>query len=128
PDPDQRACRHNIVERNQIAGGDVDTTVRLRTPQGRLVAKTVDVDVASKGVDVSAAVQSRLQTLEPKDAVHDLRPGLTTPLQPDRLSGAKNGADWVTAADFRPNPVQAEWGLVGVFDLANAKGRGGNNE
>src|SRR6185436_20706148 len=88
----------------------------------------MDVNVAAIGVDVSTAVKSRFEAFEPKDTVHDCCIWLPAPLQAHRLSGAKDGPNWIATANLGSHPVQADGRLIRVFYLTCAERRAGNDK
>src|SRR6266498_3844337 len=61
-DPDQRSNREPFVERHQVRRRQMDAAAGLRTPQRRLIAEAVDVNVALERVDVAPAIEPWLQS------------------------------------------------------------------
>lgn len=79
--------RQCVIERQQVVGGEMDAAVGIGTAQGGFVASAVNVDVTPEGIHVTAAIEARLQSLQPEDAVGDGRPGQAAPSVADEPAG-----------------------------------------
>ena len=127
-DKHKRAFGHNIEERQQIRGGEVDAALRIRLAEVRFVAHAVDVNVTVVTVDCAALIKGWLKPAEPKNAIGDARVGVAFAVCADRFPAFENGADWFACADFFSDAMEAERGLEGIRLLARAVFGSGGGE
>lgn len=127
-DPDQRSGGDEIEQGDEVGGGEVDAAVGGGASETGFVGETVDVDVATEGVHVSAAVEAGFETFEPEDPVGDGGVGAPAPGEAYGLAGLEDRTDGPTGADLGGDAVQSEWGAIGVLDLADSEFRGGGAE
>ncbi len=106
----------------------MDAAAGGRLADGGLVAGAVDVDVASVGIHVAAAVESGLEAVQPQNARGDFGIGQAFPGVTNWLAGFERGSGRPAAADFFGDAVQAERGAIGAFRLADAEARSGAAE
>jgi hypothetical protein len=73
--PNHRATRQQIKQRDQIRVGEMDAAVRRGLAEGFLIRRAMDVNVARVRIHVDVAIQSLVQagfeTFEPQDARGD---------------------------------------------------------
>ncbi len=122
-DPDQCPQRKLPIERQEIGGAQVNTTVRSGASQRRFIARSMDVNVAPKAVHVSATIESFLKSLQPKNAMGNWSAGLALPGEPDRTSSAKNCTDGPTRANFLRYAVQAQRSSIRPRNLTDPEFR-----
>ena len=120
-DPDERAYWQEVKKEYQLAHGNVNAAMRKWTAQGRLIAKTVNVDIAAKRIHISAPVSTRLQSFQPENAVDDRSIRQSLPGQANGLAASKDGAKRVAASNFLGDAMETERGLTGIGDLARTE-------
>ena len=63
--PHERAGREQIEEGHEVATGHVDAAVGVGAPQGGFIAEAMDVNVAFKGIHISALVEAGFEAFQP---------------------------------------------------------------
>ena len=101
----------------------MDATMRGGTAQCRFIRESMDVNVAGVGIHVAAAIEARLQTFQPQDAMGDGQTRCALPSQADGFAVAKHGADGMARANLFGDAMQAQRSHVRISELAGAKSR-----
>jgi hypothetical protein len=122
-DPDQRALGQQIAEWKQVSGGQMNAAMGDSPAESQLVGNAVNVNVTGLGIHIIAAIKSRLQALEPKDAMHNGCLGFVFPDQSNRLPVLKSCALRMASANFLRDAVKPERSLVRICSLANTVAR-----
>src|SRR4029453_5035020 len=94
-----------------------------RSPQRRLVTKTMDVNITTKRVHVPTPVQTRLQSCQPKDAMDDGGAGHVGK-RADGNARLEHGSFGLIASDLPGNSMQTQGRAIRVNFLPNPKARG----
>jgi len=105
----------------------MNAAVRTGASERSLVTESMDVNEAVEGVAVAAAIESRLQPFEPKDAMDDRSVWFALPGQSDRFAAAKDCADHVTSTNLLCHAMEAKRCLLGILHLADAIGGTGDD-
>lgn len=99
----------------------MDTTMRSGTAQRRLVAGAVNVNVAGVRIDLAAAIETRLQTFEPKNARGDGSQREALPGVAGKCALFEIRSNRPTAADFFRDAMESARRHVRAGNFADAK-------
>ena len=84
----------------------------------------MDINVTGLGIYIIAAIESRLQAFEPKNAMHNGCLGFVFPDQSNRLPVFESGALRMASANFLRHAVKPKRSLVRMGGLAKTVARG----
>ena len=103
----------------------MNAAVGRGTAKARFVARAVNVNIAFVGIDISATIESRLQTFQPENPVCDRRKGLPIPGVASEVATFENRSDRPAAAGFFRDAMKSAWRHVRAGNFANSETRSG---
>src|ERR1043166_339083 len=101
----------------------MNAPARRWSAQAWLIAGAVDVNIPRKSIDGPTAVEARLQSFKPQDAIGDRRAGTPGPCVTNHFSAFENCADRPAATAFLRHAMEPKRRAVGIHRLPGAEAR-----